>query len=328
MSASTSAPILGIDLGGTKVHLRMALGAEVLLDVRVPTAGHSGLEELVQVAIGTLRPSAVAVGIAGPVDGRKAHVTNVGWDLDADRLAAALDGCPVLFANDMALVAHGLATLGSEERHTLQEGQRDPAGACLVIGAGTGMGTGLFVPGSNGTPDRYLAGEGGHMTWAPSREEDSALWRWLRERFGHVSVERVASGTGLAALAEWAREEGQPLAGNVTRALAEGRGVAAALVAAAEAGTCRTSKALLDRFLRIFGTAVGNAALTALPTGGIYLAGGVAQKLEKHLVQGGGFLEAMTDKGRMQHLIEQLHVSLVTADDVAIRGALVLARSA
>ncbi|MEB3236637.1 MAG: ROK family protein [Candidatus Sericytochromatia bacterium] len=325
-----SAPetLLGIDLGGTKVHLRLAGPQGVVLDRRLPTADHPDLETLVLSALGDRMPDATAVGIAGPVQGDRAHVTNVGWNIEAGTLARALGGGKVVLANDMAIVAHGLATLRAEETIVLQEGSREERGPILIVGVGTGMGTGLLVPELGGAADRYLAGEGGHATWAPRTEEDRELQAWLAERHGHVSLERVVSGTGLATAAQWADGSGRPLAEGVREALASGEGVAAAVVAAAESGTCPTSAGILGRFVSTLGAAIGNAALTTLPTGGIFLAGGVAQKLAGHLGQGSLFLESMRDKGRMRGLVAGLHVAVVKAEDVAIRGALALAARA
>lgn len=325
-----SAPrtLLGIDLGGTKVHLRLQGPEGILLDRRMPTADYPSLEAMIQEALEGQVPGAVAVGVAGPVRGRTAHVTNVGWTLEADALSEAAGGAEVVLANDMAIVAHGLAALVPGETTLLQEGHRAPGGPILIVGVGTGMGTGLLVPGLDGAADRYLAGEGGHATWAPLGPEDRELHAWLAAQHGHVSLERVVSGTGLATAAAWAAETGRPLEMAVREALASGDGVAAAVVRAAEAGSCATSASLLERFVTTLASAIGNAALTTLPTGGIFLAGGVAQKLSGHLASNPHFLATMQDKGRMRPLIADLHIAVVQAEDVAVRGALALAARA
>ena len=53
----------------------------------------------------------------------------------------------------------------------------------------------------HGCPPRLFrlprATEGGHLDFAPNNGRELALLRWLSERYGHVSYERILSGDGL-----------------------------------------------------------------------------------------------------------------------------------
>jgi glucokinase len=64
-----------------------------------------------------------------------------------------------------------------------------------VLGPGTGLGVACLVDRS----DRrvVIASEGGHATLAPTCEQEDRIVNHLRKRFGHVSAERVISGSGL-----------------------------------------------------------------------------------------------------------------------------------
>src|SRR5260370_7980315 len=64
-----------------------------------------------------------------------------------------------------------------------------------VIAPGTGLGEAFLT--WNGT--RYTAheSEGGHADFAPTSPIQLELLRYLRDRFDHVSCERVCSGIGL-----------------------------------------------------------------------------------------------------------------------------------
>lgn len=58
--------------------------------------------------------------------------------------------------------------------------------------------------------ERYHAysSEGGHADFAPNDELESGLLHYLRQQFGHVSWERVCSGTGIPNFwdsPEWSR---------------------------------------------------------------------------------------------------------------------------
>ena len=68
-----------------------------------------------------------------------------------------------------------------------------------MIGPGTGLGVGGLLPvGGRWQP---IPGEGGHASLAPQDAVEDAILAHLRQRFGHVSAERVLSGPGLVNLA-------------------------------------------------------------------------------------------------------------------------------
>ena len=62
------------------------------------------------------------------------------------------------------------------------------------------------------------------------------------------------------------------------------------------------------------------------PTGGVYVAGGIAPKLVAEL-QDGLFAEGYLAKGRMRAVLEAFSVQVVLDEEVALRGAALLAAS-
>ena len=69
-----------------------------------------------------------------------------------------------------------------------------------------------------------------------------------------------------------------------------------------------------------YGAEAGNLALKVLPTGGLYVAGGMAPKLIAAL-RGGEFMRAFLDKGRMSDLLARLPVAVVLNPRIALLGA-------
>ena len=67
-----------------------------------------------------------------------------------------------------------------------------------VLCPGTGLGIAGLVPVEQGW--RPIATEGGHTSLSPFTEKEMAVWQFLRERHGRVSVERVLSGPGIVEL--------------------------------------------------------------------------------------------------------------------------------
>ena len=106
--------------------------------------------------------------------------------------------------NDLQATAYAAPRLQAEELHTINIGKRDATGPIAVIAPGTGLGE-AFLVWSNGC---YLAcsSEGGHASFAPTDARQAALWDYLSCRFGHVSVERVCSGLGIANIYDFLRD--------------------------------------------------------------------------------------------------------------------------
>jgi glucokinase len=95
---------------------------------------------------------------------------------------------------------------------------------------------------------------------------------------------------------------------------------------AARAGDPLCSRAL-ELFGSLYGAEAGNLALKCLPTGGVYVAGGIAPKLLPEL-QSGLFVEGYLAKGRMRAVNEAFSVQVVLDEQVALRGAALLAAGA
>ena len=79
--------------------------------------------------------------------------------------------------------------------------------------------------------------------------------------------------------------------------------------------------ATLQLFSRIYGAEAGNLALKCLPTGGVYLAGGIAAKCLPALQQG-AFLEGFLAKGRYRAALEKIAVNVCIHPEVGLLGAL------
>jgi glucokinase len=144
------------------------------------------------------------------------------------------------------------------------------------------------------------------VDFAPLDDQQVRLREFARLRLGvtQVSFERIASGPGLALLHEFLG----------------GPAVDAATVSArAAAGDTRAWQAM-QMFARLCGAVAGNLALTCLPFGGLYLAGGVVQKNEP-LFASQTFLAAFRAKGRMADLLGNIPVRLIREPRVGLLGA-------
>jgi glucokinase len=307
--------ILVGDVGGTKTHLRLHDGADVLLDAVLPSDEHASLEDVVEAflhgAHAGERPRIAVLGVAGPVDGTRCITTNLPWKLDARALEAILGIQHVVLINDFAAAALGVPHVPSELLVTLKPGHPRSDAPLAVLGAGTGLGEAILFPQRGHF--KVLPGEGSHGDFGPRDEEDDAVAVHLRKKYGRVSWERVVSGLGLVDLYAFYRDRLGHAAGP---RLEHGQAVAAA----ADEGD-PAAVAALRLFVRAYGAEAGNLALRGLTRGGVYLAGGIAPKILSWL-QDGAFVHAFGDKGRLAHTLADVPVHVVMARDVALRGAL------
>lgn len=322
----TARRVLASDVGGTRARLALFLveaGAPPRLERSTVYQARefAGLDAVVDRFLAEQGGPSVAgacLGVAGPVHDNRASLTNLGWEVDGDRLAATL-GVRAELINDLVATALGLALLTSDDLLDLNPGAAQPDGNGVLLGAGTGLGMALLV----WSGERILAvpSEGGHVELAARDEEQWRLRQWLSARLGgRVSVERVASGTGLRNLFEFLVADGIEPSREVARGIASGLDAGKLIGEAGLAGTCAASVRALDLFASILGAVAGDMALVTAARGGVYLGGGVSVRLADKLSDG-SFLRAFLDKGRNSSFVERVPVRLLLRADTALWGA-------
>jgi glucokinase len=306
--------LLAGDIGGTKTLLlrgRWQAGRlETLAEARFDSAAYADLTDIVgEFLAGVPVPQSACFAVAGPVrpargGGTQARITNLPWELDSARLHSALGIRRVSLINDLAAVGHGIALLSPADVLTVQAGQPQVDGMRAVIGVGTGLGMALVVPGPGG--GRVFPSEGGHVDFAPLDEQQVRLREFARARLGidRVSCERLTAGPGLTLI----------------HAFLGGDAAAPQTVAARAAAGDTLAGAAMQLFAALCGAVAGDLALTCLPFGGLYLAGGVAQK-NQSLFRGPAFLDAFAAKGRMAGLLRQVPLRVITEPRVGLLGA-------
>lgn len=306
--------ILVGDIGGTKTLLGLAQGDELVLDRRYANAGFQNFAGVLTAFLADTQtdPRAIAGGclaVAGPLSdsGRSARLTNLPWAIDCDELSKGF-GLPALqLANDFAAAALGAVTAPASQLMSLQAGEPDAAAPRLVVGAGTGLGMAIVLP--QGKAWRVMAGEGGHVAFAPADEQQAALWAFLRARHGRVTWERVVSGPGLAAIHEFLEGRLETPEAIAVRALADPTDIA---------------RRSLNLFLGAYGAFAGDMALACLARGGVYLAGGIAAKLLP-VIAASPFLADFNAKAEHAGIASRMPVHVATDGLLGLKGALCLA---
>ena len=310
--------ILVADVGGTNSRFALATARGIEEVHTYPSMSAPGIEPLLAsyLARTRARPATLSLAVAGPVAGGVCTATNLPWIVDAGRIEAHLHtlglAASVAVINDFEAIAWGVREVPAAMLSTLQVGEPERDGPLAILGAGTGLGEALAVPGPAGEL-RVIPTEGGHADLAPRNADEDALLAFLRTRFpDHVSYERVLSGPGLATLFEHLAP-----AGDEREAVLSATDPAREVIARQQdSAVCRRAAEL---FVDLLGAEAGNLALKSLPTGGLYLAGGMAPRL-RELVES-RLLDAFLAKGRMRRVLARIPVRLVLDGHVGLRGA-------
>jgi glucokinase len=318
---STVKHLLAGDIGGTKTHLGLfASGASrpsprivreytTLAFGDLPAMVRTFLEET---GTGASSIDAACFGVAGPVLGDTAALTNVPWRVDRTNVGTAVGIAHVGLLNDLYAMALAVPALDPAELRTLQAGQPVPGANMALLAAGTGLGEGLlhamnghFVPSPS---------EGGNADFAARTEREIVMLRYLTRQFGRARVEHVLSGPGFV---------------NIHRAIHErceagidldSPEAPAAISAAALERACQHCEATLDLFVEALGAEAGNHALRSMATAGVFIGGGIARKILPALERG-GFIRAFLAKAPLESMVARIPVHVIMNAQAGLLGA-------
>lgn len=171
--------------------------------------------------------------------------------------------------------------------------------------------------------------EGGHIGLPVTGEETLQLWRHLRAKFpGPPGAEAAVSGPGIAHIFQFLVEAGRcpatPEAGAIL-ALPEAERPQAIARNAADPACARA----MELFVELYGRVCAELCAVFMPTGGLYLAGGIAAKNAERLLGQHRFMASFERNYRSHldaicrttpvYLVMDYAVSLYGAADAAIR---------
>jgi glucokinase len=302
MAGSADMVLLG-DIGATNARFALLAGGKLGPVTWIEVARYPQFGD----AVGAMLEDQLAergvldalLAVAGPVDGGRCAFTNCAWTIDDREMRDRFDFNTVRVINDFEATALSLPHLADEDLFALGGGRAVPGAPMAVLGPGSGLGVACLL--TDGARRVVVPSEGGHATMPSASRREDAILDHLRERFGHVSAERVLSGPGLE---------------NLYRAIAVVDRVDAPARNAVEItngalkATCPTSRAALDMFCAMLGSFAGNVALTYGARGGVYIAGGIAPRILDYLARS-AFRERFEDKGRFRPYAEAIPAQVI-----------------
>ena len=300
------------DVGGTNVRFALLTGGGLGPIEHMAVRDHQRFGDALaaflarQTQRAAIRKAIFAV--AGVVTSERCALTNNAWVIDAAELRARFGLTGISIVNDFEAIAWSLPHLTGNDLRIVGGGDPVVDAPMVALGPGTGLGVAAYFPRENGA--FVLHSEAGHATVPGGSPREDAIIETLRQRFGHVSAERVLSGQGLE---------------NLYRAIAAFDSLAAPERSAAEitqaaiAGRCAVSRAALDTFCAMLGDVAGNIALGFCAQGGVFIAGGIASHIRDYLPRS-QFRPRFEAKGRLSEYLKTIPVYLILHADPAFIG--------
>lgn len=326
--------ITGIDVGGTKVHIADTVSTTVR---RYDTPNYASMDAILDEYFQTMgvRPAKIAIGMAGPRNDETGVIklTNSHWPAFDPEEATVKYGIEFTTANDMVTTAAGVLAETGIDLFSLAPGTPTSTGTKMVVALSTGIGTAAAVWDSRSKRYVILAGEGGHIGFQPKNDEEQQYLNYLHKKYPHASAELALSGKhGIDNLVDHSLENQTApyLAGAIKRARAENRPVGAVLLEIAtqgEGSDQKIARAILGKMGAMIGSVLRDLTLTYKATGGVYLTGGVALALGEYFAKNTEMKNRFVREGAVHDTwLRGVPISLVTDPNVAVVGALALAR--
>ncbi|MCI9866734.1 glucokinase [Rhizobium skierniewicense] len=315
-----SFPILIGDIGGTNARFSIVPDAtsEPTQLTSVKTADFKTIDEAIRSAVldhTSLLPVSAILAVAGPIETDEIPLTNCDWVVKPKEVLANLGLKDVIVINDFEAQALAIATLGSDDRETIGPQRPDMIASRVVLGPGTGLGVAGLVHARNMWFP--VPGEGGHVDIGPRSARDYQVFPHLDTIEGRIAGEQILCGRGLV---------------NLYRAICLADGVTpvfsdpADVTAKGLGGEDRQAQETLSLFSTYLGRIAGDMALIFMARGGVYLAGGISQKIIPAL-RLPAFRAAFEDKAPHKALMRSIPTHVVTHPQAALAGLSAYART-
>ena len=314
-----SFPVLVGDIGGTNARFALILSADgQAIDLEpIRTADFANIDVAIRDAIlpkCPVVPKTAILAIAGPISGDEIELTNCPWVVRPKVMMPMLGLTEIVIINDFEAQALAVASLGEEHLEQIGGNAPEAGAARVVLGPGTGLGvagliniSGIWYP---------VPGEGGHMDMGPRSTRDYQVFPHIETIGGRVSGEQILCGRGLV---------------NLYRAVCAADGVDPTLTqphevtSAAFDGGNAHARETLDLFGTFLGRVAGDLALVFMARGGVYLSGGIAQKIIP-VLKNGGLRADFENKEPHSQFMREIPVFVITHPLAAVAGLSAYAR--
>lgn len=293
------------DIGGTNARFAHVGKDGTVSDIDVlACADYASLTQAAKAYLAKHKRTAAhaAFAVAAPILGDQIRMPNHTWVMSQKQIKNDMNLETLRIVNDFTAVAHGVPLLSPEDYRQIGDGAAQKNAPIGIIGPGTGLGVAAVVFDAQGRAIPVTT-EGGHVTMCINTQREWDIVAELkREKYHHVSAERLVSGKGIVniyqaicALDGHTPEKTDP--SDITRAGLE--------------KSCPVCIETLDLFADLLGTLAGNVALSLGAFGGVYIAGGIVTKLGDWF-KASRFRESFMNKGRSRDYLARIPTFVIT----------------
>ena len=302
------------DIGGTNLRIgQVTDNGEIALLTLYECAHYESLAAIIKTFI--VEKSIVAneinacFAIACPVDSDIIKMTNLPWQFSKSQLKQELGFKKLLFINDYTAIAHAVPKLAEHQKVKVGGGEVIDNKPIAICGPGTGLGVASVVHTGHGW--LALGGEGGHVDFAPSNEQEVKILQYLSAKYDHVSYEQLLSGLGLEQIYQALVDINQADLPKLN---------ASEISSKALEQECQYCQRALEQFCQILGSFAGNLALTMASFGGVYIAGGIVPRFVEYF-KNSEFRSRFESKGRFSAFNASIPTYVIIESQPGVLGA-------
>ena len=335
--------VLICDIGGTNVRFGLYKENQkglVSFDGKYKCADFQSFEEAVQKYFTEHKPKQYpelcVIGAAGDIDEIKGKIiaTNTPWKADVETLKKAFPFIKkAQLVNDFALQGWALADMGKDQFCPLFSSLKEKdlsQGKIVVIGPGTGLGSCVIMPNSNGSQNVYTS-EAGHNTIPyvsfSNKEEEADNQVVLNTIITHYQskgqraiTEHLVSGTGIVNIYHALKDGAIPTERNLR--------MPAEKIESLAMMSDRTALKTFNIFNAYLGAHAGTMVATT-KTETIFFCGGVMASpwIRNYLEQTPYFKEQFIPRSGLTEAMKRVHIYASEYRDMSTLGAVVYAKN-
>ena len=348
------------DIGGTHIRFRLLKMSksehdlvETIDTTKLKTADFTSMESAFKYYLKTVEnnfPSIAVIGVPGPIqDNTVLKFANIPhWESESgDKLGKKLGIKNFLFLNDFACNSYGIQTklkLG-DDYIVINEGKPNKEGPIMVIGPGTGLGMGYLLKDKKNKYYTIGNSEGGHQNFSRKNKLFFELAEFVKNEYNleHVIIENVCSGQGMVPIYKFLLKKEQEKGININdidreKTLAEKVDkfsdykdkktrdmLSNEITQKGVRNECHLSRKVIELFIEVLADTASNMSLLTLPSGGIYLLGGISVAIEPFMKQSDLFMKFFVDKD-LNFILKNIPIYLIKNDNIGMIGATEAAR--